>query len=71
MRNIQIEEEITYDYAMTDANWENVTCAEMKCLCEANNCRRIITGDDWKRVDLQEKYKGYFSTFIQEMIEGN
>ncbi len=69
MRNIQIGEEITYDYAMTDTNWQNVICTEMECLCGANNCRRVITGEDWKVKDLQEKYKGYFSTYIQEMIE--
>ena len=40
MRNIQTGEEITYDYAMTDANWHNVACTEMECLCEADrvNC---------------------------------
>ena len=71
MRDIQVGEEITYDYAMTDANWHNVTCTEMTCLCSAENCRHIITGEDWKRKDLQEKYKGFFSTFIQELIEHN
>lgn len=68
MRDIRVGEEITFDYAMTDANCQNVTCTEMKCLCGANNCRGIITGDDWKRKDLQEKYQGYFSTHIQQRI---
>lgn len=69
MRDIQIGEEITYDYAMTDANWGNVTCGDMKCLCGAKNCRHTITGEDWRRKDLQKKYKGFFSTFIQKMIK--
>ncbi|MEK7649173.1 MAG: SET domain-containing protein-lysine N-methyltransferase [Patescibacteria group bacterium] len=71
MRDIQTGEEITYDYAMTDANWHDVTCTEMECLCGENNCRRMVSGEDWKRKDLQEKYKGYFSTFIQQLIEKN
>lgn len=67
--NIQVGEEITFDYAMTDANCQNVTCTEMRCLCGAKNCRGIITGEDWKRKDLQEKYMGYFSLYIKRMIE--
>ena len=68
MRNIQTGDEVTYDYAMTDANLHDMTCTEMKCLCGADNCRHIITGDDWKNKDLQKKYDGFFSTFIQEVI---
>lgn len=71
MRHIRVGEEITYDYAMTDASQHNVTCSEMECLCGASNCRHIITGDDWKNKDLQEKYKGYFSTYIQSLIGKN
>ena len=68
MRNIQTGEEISYDYAMTDANLHDVTCADMKCLCGVSDCRRLITGEDWKNIDLQKKYAGFFSIFIQELI---
>ncbi|MEK7520496.1 MAG: SET domain-containing protein-lysine N-methyltransferase [Patescibacteria group bacterium] len=71
MRNIQTGEEITYDYAMTDANWNSVACTKITCLCNAENCRRVISGEDWRRKDLQEKCGGYFSTFIQELIKQN
>lgn len=70
MRLIDPGEQITYDYAMTDANWGKVTCAEMRCLCGASSCRRIITGNDWKLPELQKKYEGYHSTFIQSLIDG-
>ncbi len=64
LRDINPGEEITFDYAMTD------TCdVKMDCLCGAENCRKIITGEDWKRKDLQEKYKGYFSLHIQKLID--
>lgn len=69
MRNISIGEEVTYDYAMTDANWQNVTCTEMMCFCGAESCRGVITGEDWKLQALQRKYKGFFSTYIQRMID--
>jgi hypothetical protein len=67
MRDIQVGEEITYDYVMTDAN-EGLPCENIECLCGSDNCRHIITGNDWRRKDLQERYKGYFSTFIERLI---
>lgn len=74
MRDIRPGEELTYDYAMTDGDYEGMDCEPqrpMECLCGAPNCRGIITGNDWRRKDLQEKYKGYFSPYLQEMIGGS
>jgi len=65
MRNIKPGEEITYDYAMTDSDPDDY----FKCNCGAKNCRRIITGKDWKSPSLQKKYRGYFSFYIQEKIK--
>ncbi len=64
MRDIKIGEELTIDYAMIDD--DNY---RMKCNCGARNCRKIVTGKDWKRKDLQRKYGKYFSTFLREKIE--
>lgn len=69
MQVIEQGEEITYDYAMTDANQGEVTCDPMTCLCGSNNCRKTITGDDWKNKSIQNKYDGYFSTYIQSLIK--
>src|SRR3989304_3335582 len=70
MRDIEPGEELTFDYAMTDVNSDDVVCTEMKCFCGSVDCRHIITGDDWKQKALQKKYRGYFSTYVQEMIDG-
>lgn len=61
MRNINIGEEIIYDYAMLDFDpgWS------MECHCGSVNCRRIITGNDWKNREIQEKYKGFFQKNIK------
>jgi SET domain-containing protein len=64
MRDIKPKEEITYDYAMTDCDKEDY----FKCHCGAKNCRGVVTGDDWKKPELQRRYKGYFSWYIQEKI---
>lgn len=71
IRDIQAGEEVTYDYAMTDANWNDAIYQEMECLCGTDNCRNTISGKDWRRKDLQEKYKEYFSSFVQEMIKAH
>jgi hypothetical protein len=64
LRDIQIDEELTFDYAMTDDE-----PYEMKCRCGTAKCRGIITGADWKKPEIQKKYDGYFSWFIQRRID--
>jgi SET domain-containing protein len=63
MRDIQPGEELTHDWAMTDSD-----DYEMPCNCGARTCRKTITGQDWRRKDLQAKYKGYISSYITEKI---
>jgi hypothetical protein len=41
----------------------------MACNCGAAGCRKIITGRDWMRTDLQEKYKDYFSWYLERKIQ--
>ena len=64
MRDINIGEEITFDYAMLD-NEDYV----FNCSCGSEFCRKIITGFDWKKPYLQSKYKGYFVNYLQEKID--
>lgn len=64
MRDIQAGEELTHDWAMTDD--DNY---EMTCNCGAPNCRKTITGQDWRKRELQEKYQNYMSWYILEKIK--
>lgn len=64
MRDIAKGEEVTYDYAMTDADYNY----SFRCNCGSKNCRKVITTKDWKNPALQKKYKGYFSWYVQEKI---
>lgn len=68
MRDIKTGEQVTYDYATTDTN-DIFERGEMKCFCGSTNCRKVITGDDWIKPELQEKYKGYFQPHIQRKID--
>lgn len=63
MRNIKKGEELTIDYAMIDNGSQ-----KMPCNCGKKSCRRVITGKDWQKKELQQKYKGYFAYHIQEKI---
>ncbi len=63
MREIAAGEELTHDWAITD-NDDTST----KCLCGAANCRGTVTGKDWQRADVQKKYAGYFSSYLQAKL---
>jgi SET domain-containing protein len=63
MRDIAPGEELTHDWATTDDD-----SYELACRCGVKNCRGTITGQDWQRPDLQEKYRGWFSWYLAEKI---
>ncbi len=65
MRDIGPGEEVCFDYAMTDGSAYD----EFECHCGAPNCRGRVTGDDWRRPELWERYKGYFSPYLQRRID--
>jgi SET domain-containing protein len=66
-RDIETGEEVTVDYALftTQSNW----MLDTRCRCGSPYCRRIVTGDDWRREDVQERYRGHFSPFINRRIQ--
>lgn len=64
MRNIQVGEELTHDWATTDD-----ATYEMACHCGTPSCRGVVTGQDWRRKDLQEKYRGYIAWYLQRKID--
>lgn len=64
MRAIAVGEEVCIDYAMCDSTEGE----DFQCACGAANCRGTITGDDWKLPELQKRYAGYFSTYLQQKI---
>jgi len=64
MQDIEAGEELTHDWATTDDD-----AYRMECRCGTSSCRKIITGQDWRRKDLQEKYKRYMSWYLLEKIK--
>lgn len=68
MRDVKRGEEITFDYAMCLHKAKGIKSYKFKCLCGSKNCRGYVTENDWKILDLQKKYDGYFQYFLQEKI---
>jgi uncharacterized protein len=64
MRDIGAGEEICFDYAMTDS----YPYDEFRCRCRSPLCRGRITASDWRIPDLRERYRGYFSPYLERRI---
>jgi SET domain-containing protein len=64
IRDIEAGEELTHDWCVTDNGDYRV-----KCNCGASTCRSTLTGKDWQKPELQEKYAGYFSAYLQKKID--
>ena len=63
IRNIKKGEEIVLDYAFCETFMD-----DFKCNCNSPNCRKVITGNDWKNRDIQEKYEEFFSPYLRSKI---
>lgn len=69
MKDIEANEEVTFDYAMVLHEVEEMKMYEISCHCGSTNCRGKVTDNDWKMPELQKKYDGYFSWFLQKKID--
>jgi hypothetical protein len=66
---IAVDEEVTVDYALftTLPHW----VLEQPCCCGSPVCRQTVSGSDWQRKDVRERYRDHFSPFINERIRVN
>ncbi len=58
-------EEVCYDYAMSDGS----SYDEFPCSCGTSLCRGHVSGTDWMRLELQQRYAGFFSPYLARRIE--
>jgi len=67
-REIQPGEEVTFDYATTDAHrWFGTP--DWLCECGAANCRRAVSGRDCLDSEFQKRYRGHLPSWVTEFIE--
>lgn len=64
MRDIEPDEELTFDYATgDDDDWT------LDCSCGTASCRGRVTGKDWQKTDVQKRYAGWFSGYLERKID--
>ncbi len=63
IRDIAVDEELCHDYAM--ARTDDYT---LECHCGAADCRGTVTGNDWRRADVQSKYGDFFVDYVLRKI---
>ena len=65
MRDIAVGEELTFDYAMSDASDYD----EFDCNCGTSLCRGRVRAEDWQLEILRHRYRGFFSPYIQRKMD--
>jgi hypothetical protein len=65
MRDIGQGEEIFFDYALSESD----PSYGFECRCGTDECRGRVRGDDWRRPELQSRYRGWFSPYLRERID--
>lgn len=65
-RRVEPGEELTADYALWlyDVDWTLEPCH-----CGSPLCRGRVSSADWRIPELQVRYAGHFTPYIQQMIE--
>ena len=66
-RSIRRDEELTADYALWlfEQDW-----SLDPCLCGSPLCRGRVTDRDWMLPELQRRYAGHFTPFLNALIQG-
>lgn len=64
-RAIKAAEEITNDYATSTSE----AAFRMQCSCTSPLCRGVVTGSDWRRPELQERYGRHWVPALLQLID--
>ena len=66
LTDVAAGEELTHDWATTDD-----LRYEIECHCGRPTCRKVLTGQDWRKPELREKYRGWFAWHVQRKIDAD
>lgn len=64
-RPVEEGEELCWDYGMGIS----YTMFRMECKCGSPNCRKVITGNDWKNLDFVAQNRKYFLRELLQSID--
>jgi SET domain-containing protein len=68
-RDIEAGEEITLDQGTWNFDEDEYVWDQDHCSCGSAACRRVLTQHDWKRRDVQERYRGHFHPYLRRLME--
>ncbi len=64
IKPIEKGEELSYDYALAESNPR----FSMGCTCGSKNCRRVITGNDWKDERFIVRNRDHMHPHLRRLI---
>lgn len=69
-RDIQIDEELTYDYATTDIDeTKNTDVAyDWECKCGSKNCRKKLHWNDILKFEIYNLHKGHLPSWVEKFV---
>jgi hypothetical protein len=65
LRDIDEGEELVVDYAMSVSDPDFL----LRCHCASYRCRQMVEGTDWRIPQLQRRYAGHWTPYVQRLIE--
>jgi uncharacterized protein len=57
--------ELLHDYAMSVVDADFV----LRCHCHSYRCRQMVEGTDWRIPQLQRRYAGHWTPYVQRLID--
>ncbi len=67
IRSVRAGEELFCDYGLMITNPH----FKLKCKCGSENCRKIITGNDWKDPAYRKKYEHVMAPELRDLKPNN
>jgi len=64
-RRVSKSEELTYDYGLAESNPR----FRMVCACGSSDCRRVITGNDWKDPAFRKQNLNYMLPRLRQATD--
>jgi uncharacterized protein len=60
-------EELLTDYAMSTVDPEWL----LRCHCPSYRCRQMVEGTDWRIPQLQRRYDGWWTPYVQRLVDAS
>ncbi len=67
LHDVVAGEELLHDYATSTADPEFY----LRCHCPSARCRQMVEGTDWRIPQLQRRYAGHWTPYLQRLIDGD